>query len=77
MSLIGNLKAHMTTHSNKKPFTCDICGSSFTQSYSLVKHNRIHTGDRPYKCDVCEMKFYSSDHQKRHMRTHVNCNFEF
>lgn len=70
----------MTTHSNKRPYECKLCGSSFTQSYSLVKHNRIHTGDRPYQCDVCETRFYSSDHLKRHMRTHTGerpfkCNF--
>lgn len=45
--VLGGLKSHMSTHSGVKPYFCEVCGASFTKTYSLAKHKRIHSGEKP------------------------------
>ena len=40
----------MGTHSGEKPYTCQECDETFTQSHSLKKHMMTHTGEKPYVC---------------------------
>ena len=35
---LGNIKNHVLTHSNDKPFACEICGNQYTQKGNLTKH---------------------------------------
>lgn len=44
-----------------KPFTCEICGRSFSQKNHLKRHNMIHTGERPFPCEICGRSFYRKD----------------
>ena len=44
-----------------KPFTCEICGRSFSQKNHLKRHHMIHTGERPFPCEVCGRSFYRKD----------------
>ncbi|KAG2455888.1 E4F1 factor, partial [Polypterus senegalus] len=40
----GNiLRAHLSTHSEKKNFRCELCGNAFRTKGSLIRHNRRHT----------------------------------
>lgn len=34
----GNLKNHLFTHTNERPYKCDICGRGFNQSSNLQCH---------------------------------------
>ena len=55
----------------KKPFKCDKCPKTFSQSQHLKTHGRIHTGEKPFKCDKCHKTFSQSQHLKTHGRIHT------
>lgn len=56
--------SHYKRHYNV--FKCDVCGISFNQKDSLVKHMRCHSGDKPYQCPKCDKRFT----QKYNMELH-------
>jgi uncharacterized Zn-finger protein len=55
----------------EKPFSCDICQISFSQTFNLVRHAETHTEEKPYSCDKCKKSFLYSyvlaDHKKIHL----------
>uniref|UniRef100_A0A673C050 Zinc finger protein n=1 Tax=Sphaeramia orbicularis TaxID=375764 RepID=A0A673C050_9TELE len=53
----NQLKRHMITHSEKRPYTCEICNRSFNE-------------DKPYKCKLCGKEFAHRNVYKNHKKTH-------
>ncbi|XP_050421304.1 zinc finger protein 766-like [Adelges cooleyi] len=80
VSSISSLRRHCRiTHTDVKPFKCDVCEKTFSLLHHLKTHERKHTGEKPFKCNVCKKTFGDQSSFKRHERVHtgeklVRCN---
>lgn len=68
-----NLKAHLRSHSQLKPFACNHCPRAFSRKHDLERHARVHSGDKPYICEACGKGFPRSDALRRHWRVEKEC----
>ncbi|KAK4303530.1 hypothetical protein Pmani_024466 [Petrolisthes manimaculis] len=55
-----------------KRFSCNQCGSAFSNKGQLKGHVRIHTGERPFACGHrgCNKRFTRNEELTRHTRIH-------
>ena len=67
----NELSYHLRSHSQEKPYLCDICGYAASTKIRLQRHNVTHTGERKYHCEYCTYKAGNSTHLHRHMRIHI------
>ncbi|XP_054743197.1 zinc finger protein 226 [Anastrepha obliqua] len=56
---------------NPKPFTCNICGGTFSRYSSLWSHKKLHSGEKNYKCTICGLAFAKAVYLKNHARIHT------
>jgi len=68
-----NLKSHLLTHSQEKPFNCQTCPLSFRRLHDLKRHSKLHTGERNHMCDRCGRKFARGDALARHNKGPGGC----
>ncbi|XP_057668943.1 zinc finger protein OZF-like [Diorhabda carinulata] len=66
----NRLKEHLISHSNKKPFSCDICGKKFSRKENLSRHKYVHTEVKPHMCHICGKGFIQAPSLTDHLRTH-------
>ena len=69
-----NLKSHLLTHTDSKPFQCSYCSSNFRRNYDLKRHEKIHTKEKPYICLKCGKSFSRADTLLRHNSSNTGCN---
>ena len=63
-----NLKSHRRTHTDEKPFTCNICPKAFARQHDRNRHAKLHLGLKPYPCQFCEKSFARQDALNRHLK---------
>ncbi|XP_073408752.1 uncharacterized protein [Dendrobates tinctorius] len=65
----GRKFLNQRTGRRKKPFSCSICGHSFTKKSNLADHQKVHVGKKPYSCLDCGKCFKKKSdftvHQKK------------
>nr|XP_036222740.1 zinc finger protein 723 isoform X2 [Bactrocera oleae] len=65
-----NLRIHMETHKQERPFVCEVCGCKFSQSKNLKRHALKHSTEEvhKYKCQLCSFGSHRSDKVKEHVQ---------
>lgn len=68
-----NLKSHLLTHSQEKPYVCQSCQMRFRRLHDLKRHGKLHTGEKPHVCPKCDRKFARGDALARHSKGAGGC----
>lgn len=74
--MCGNLAANGTSTTTKNgkdkgPFSCSLCGRTFSLRGNLLRHERIHRGDKPFRCRFCNKAFIQRTDVLAHERVHT------
>ncbi|CAL4181883.1 unnamed protein product [Meganyctiphanes norvegica] len=67
------MRMHSITHTDDRPFICEICAKGFKVKTYLNEHFReFHSDDKHHKCTTCEFSTASKKVINRHMLKHMD-----
>ncbi|KAI9206033.1 uncharacterized protein BJ171DRAFT_498448 [Polychytrium aggregatum] len=61
-----NLKSHIRTHHDHRPYVCHVCQLRFTRNHDLSRHLRTHSKEKSHSCEQCGRMFARRDALRRH-----------
>jgi hypothetical protein len=67
----SSYKNHQRTHSDERPFVCNVCSIGFKERYHLKKHVLFkHTDELREACRICGKRFKDTTAVRAHERIH-------
>lgn len=64
-----NLRSHQRTHTDERPFLCEVCGKGFARQHDRKRHEKLHTNEKPFTCPGCKKQFARMDALSRHFKS--------
>ncbi|KAH9411781.1 hypothetical protein HK407_03g05310 [Ordospora pajunii] len=70
----AKLNDHLNTHTNERPYRCDMCEKAYMRNSHLTIHKKSHFPPE-FKCSKCGYKCHTDDRLCKHKRTcvHYKC----